>query len=347
MFEIKIEKSQKRKGKIIYKDYIYNLDRVSKSYINWRCVRRDCLRRIHSDFNKNIVIKEVIHWHEKENPRITKIMINKSLKTSGLTSKETFENSFGKANSEISPADKIFLGNYNHLSDKYIKLQNNDFNCKIDGNDDISESYKYTFDNNLFFQFDSGFSDPKRFLIFSTIENLNIMNRSNVWLSDGAFSTSPKNFKQIYIFYGTTFGKTIPLIYVFMKFKSQDCYTSLFLKIFELVKKSPEVFIIDFELAVFNSIKIAFRNTEIKKCNFHFTQIMVRFLQSEKLIGLYKNDITLKINVKNILILAYVLVEKVEHEFLRISENSTDENSLKVILFFKKKTKFKKCKHER
>ncbi|KAG0441400.1 hypothetical protein DMUE_1081 [Dictyocoela muelleri] len=121
-----------------------------------------------------------------------------------------------------------------------------------------------------------------------------------------------------------------------MKSKSQKSYTEAFRKIFTFLKKGPDVFIIDFEIAVFNSIKTIFPNTKINGCNFHFNQLIVNFLKKNQLIGIYKVNEKFRKFVKYLLILSYVPKEKIEVEFEKIIAIKEDNNIYDIIIkYFK------------
>ncbi|KAG0422345.1 hypothetical protein DMUE_6219, partial [Dictyocoela muelleri] len=103
-----------------------------------------------------------------------------------------------------------------------------------------------------------------------------------------------------------------------MKSKKQEQYKIILSKITEMTKNYPEYFIIDFELAVYNSIKEIMPNTIINGCNFHFNQLIVRFLNVNNILKYYKTDEHFKKFVKYLLLLAYVPLNMIEYEFEKI-----------------------------
>ncbi|KAG0437105.1 hypothetical protein DMUE_3880, partial [Dictyocoela muelleri] len=112
----------------------------------------------------------------------------------------------------------------------------------------------------------------KSILHFSTETNLQLLKKSNVWMADGTFHSSPKEFAQVYIIYCNSFDITIPAIYVLMKSKTENVYKIIFDKIKELINIGPKMFIIDFETSVYNAMSKVFPEVEIRGCNFHFNQ---------------------------------------------------------------------------
>ncbi|KAG0440800.1 hypothetical protein DMUE_1484 [Dictyocoela muelleri] len=103
-----------------------------------------------------------------------------------------------------------------------------------------------------------------------------------------------------------------------MKSKTGSSYIEIFKKIKFLVKQSPEIFIIDYEMGIYNAINTVLDHTKLYGCNFHFNQIFIRFLNEQKIIDFYKNYKNFKIYVKYLLLLAFVPPDKIQEEFQKI-----------------------------
>ncbi|KAG0420574.1 hypothetical protein DMUE_6337, partial [Dictyocoela muelleri] len=71
--------------------------------------------------------------------------------------------------------------------------------------------------------------------------------------------------------------------------------------------------------SVYNAMSKVFPEVEIRGCNFHFNQIVVRFMIENKIIENYKNDLTFRKFVKYLLSLAYVPKQSVESEYKKIN----------------------------
>ncbi|KAG0441405.1 hypothetical protein DMUE_1078 [Dictyocoela muelleri] len=100
-----------------------------------------------------------------------------------------------------------------------------------------------------------------------------------------------------------------------MKTKTQKSYISAFEEVSRLIKKHPVTMIIDYEIAVYNAISKVFYNTKISGCNFHFNQIITRFMIENKIIDIYKTNEHFKKIVRYLLILAYLPTNIVKSEF--------------------------------
>ena len=72
----------------------------------------------------------------------------------------------------------------------------------------------------------------ERILIFTTSANVNCLAQSYFWIMDGTFKTVPNIFRQLYTIHGYVGGsensRIMPLVYVLMSSKSEECYQRLF-----------------------------------------------------------------------------------------------------------------------
>ncbi|KAG0436874.1 hypothetical protein DMUE_3999, partial [Dictyocoela muelleri] len=91
MENIKKIKNQKGGRKLIYKNFIYNYSYTSKNFISWRCHRRGCSGRIHTDHNLEKKLSENTHWHEEESTKIAKADVVRKLKQKALSTNDSFE----------------------------------------------------------------------------------------------------------------------------------------------------------------------------------------------------------------------------------------------------------------
>ena len=99
---------------------------------------------------------------------------------------------------------------------------------------DLPMTLRYTLRNELFLLHDSGFLDQKRFLLFSTDQNMRTLARCKTLNVDGTFSSIPKGFYQLLSIFGTIYGRSYPLVYCILSDKSSESYQRLF----EFIKKS-------------------------------------------------------------------------------------------------------------
>jgi hypothetical protein len=75
---IELIKSKRTGENAIYENYIYNLDKESGLKRNWRCVKRDCTGRLHSE---GLIVKYVKpHNHSSSHESILKLKFNSKIK---------------------------------------------------------------------------------------------------------------------------------------------------------------------------------------------------------------------------------------------------------------------------
>ncbi|KAG0420793.1 hypothetical protein EQH57_0001 [Dictyocoela roeselum] len=316
MNSIKIIKSQKnKKKKLIHSNYIYNLDKKYNNFICWRCIRRDCRGRIRTNLESTIILSNNLHWHEEEHKRLLKIKLNENLKKSALRTNDDFEECLNRSILGMNESEKMFIGKYDSLRDYFTRLRNSKLNNDAGHELNILDSYKYTFDGQLFLQSYNKIENKNGYLLFGTNKSLDLLKKSKLWLLDGTFYTAPKGFSQIYIIYSEVFNKIVPLIYILMKSKTQEAYKMIFMEIREKIDCPPKMLIMDFEISVFNAVRDVFPDIETRGCNFHFSQIVVKFMNENKMLAFYNYNKDFKRFVKFLMILAFVPEEKVEEEF--------------------------------
>ncbi|KAG0434759.1 hypothetical protein DMUE_5041 [Dictyocoela muelleri] len=121
---MKIIRSRKGNKKIVFKNYICNIDRECSKFISWRCVRRDCQGRLRTSKNLENIISKNDHWHEEETARITRIDMNQKLHEYANDTNENFEYSLNKTLSNLEDGKKQYIGNYSNIRDYFKKLCN-------------------------------------------------------------------------------------------------------------------------------------------------------------------------------------------------------------------------------
>ena len=139
--------------------------------------------------------------------------------------------------------------------------------------------------------YDSGSDDPDRFLLFTTEENLDILEVNTVWHADGTFKSCPSLFYQVYTVHAVMNGHSIPLVYFLLQGKTEDQYV----KALSQLKKQnsyldPTEVVVDFEKASINAFLTVFPKVQVRGCFFHFAQANWRKVQELGLAPLYNSD---------------------------------------------------------
>ena len=110
-----------------------------------------------------------------------------------------------------------------------------------------------------FYRYVSGINDESRIIIFVTKYKEGFICKTNTCLIDGTFKTAPLGFYQILTIHGYFLGRSYPLIYIFLKNKTEMIYTKAFIKIFEIFNSDPKYIILDFEKALINAAEKVFQ----------------------------------------------------------------------------------------
>lgn len=326
---IQIIKSSKNKKMLLVNEYLYHFDRETKKGNTWRCVSRTCAGRLLTDINNTIVINETIHDHTPDMDRVNK---NKIIMAKNEAIEKNIPcNTFFTDITVQTRREGTIIPNINNLRDVYTRALKKNV-TPFCSNSDILEIYKSTLNNDNFLQFDSGVSDINRILVYSTSTNIENLSMSSCWLSDGTFYSSPETFYQIYIVYGYYFNKVMPLVYFFCKNKAKQTYIQISNYLKENCKNAPKYWITDFEEGPISAFQCNYSNVEFSGCNFHFNQIIIKYLQTNKMITIYRNNCIFRLFVNKLMSLAFCPEEHIVSAFNTLI--STDNNEKQLLEWF-------------
>ena len=82
-------------------------------------------------------------------------------------------------------------------------------------------------------------NDPRRFLMFSTSRQLDLLKNSEHIYGDGTFKR-PRYFCQHYIFHGEYMGKVFPCVHVLMSNRTQSDYERVIKKLMDWIVSSKK-----------------------------------------------------------------------------------------------------------
>jgi len=187
---------------------------------------------------------------------------------------------------------------------------------------EIPQCYQYLGPNEKFLLHDSGQSE-QRFLIFITQTSLQILQKSEVWYSDGTFKVSPSLFQQLYTIHCNVDDTVMPMAYILMSHRTKQMYIDVLSKLrSHLNGFQPKSIVTDYESAMISACSQIFPDSEHYGCYFHFSQCVWRQIQkipeaAEK----YKQDPDFKLHIKALLSLAFVPKEKVEESFDKLVDS--------------------------
>lgn len=146
--------------------------------------------------------------------------------------------------------------------------------------------------NNL--RYDISGPSENRFLIFSTDNLLNVLERSHTWLIDGTFKICPEIFGQVMSIHGIGFNDdntSMPGLFALLAKKQTSSYIDFLNAVKSIIPNlKPREFICDFELGLHNAINEVYDEASITVCYFHFAQS-----QRRKLGGILSRAITIQL----------------------------------------------------
>lgn len=119
------------------------------------------------------------------------------------------------------------------------------------------------------------------------------------------------------------------LLYVLTTSKSKDAYDEIFREILSLEPRiNPTDVMLDFEMAVMNSIRHFLPLCQIHGCFFHFTQNIWRHIQTVGLQTAYTNDGNFALKIRLLIALAFVPVDNVIDAYAQLIETEffSEEN---------------------
>ncbi|CAF4495412.1 unnamed protein product, partial [Rotaria magnacalcarata] len=163
--------------------------------------------------------------------------------------------------------------------------------------------------------FDSGPGDH-RLIIFSSPEQLKILEETEEILIDGTFKVTPAIFTQLYTIHGVYRNCVFPLVFALLSDKQQQTYQRLINELRRLCPSwNPKSVMIDFEKGAINAFQGTFTTLSISGCFFHLQKSIQRKLQNLGLKTNYENDSKFACDVNKIAALAFLLPSDVNQGF--------------------------------
>lgn len=187
--------------------------------------------------------------------------------------------------------------------------------------------------------------DKDIILVFSTKQNLRLLDLSRFWIMDGTFQCCPDLFYQMYTIHGQV-GQNVdtrqilPLVYGLLSSKTERAY-GIFLQIvlrFTLneinIQLNPETIITDFELAAIKASQNAFPTTQHKCCFFHLSQNIWKHIQKEGLSKKYISNSEFAHKMRHLAALAYLDPTEIPEAFEIIRDQVIANEGGKVTDWF-------------
>lgn len=181
--------------------YLYTLTHNNSDTINWRCQQRKCGGRCKSGLdNHTIVIITTPHNHTPNVAEYEVLVRKKNLKQiASSDNRVANRRTIRASNSQLSTEALALVPSYEATRKQMARVRiKKEFHSRFDSRKEIiiPREYMTTFSKERFFWDDS--QDEDRILIFTTQNNLNILDKYHDWLADGTFDIAPRLYKQIF-----------------------------------------------------------------------------------------------------------------------------------------------------
>ena len=172
---------------------------------------------------------------------------------------------------------------------------------------------------------DSGMDDPSRILVMGSMDMVQELENSDLWLGDGTFAIVPNMFYQLYTLHCKVGNKYPPCIYFLLPNKTQGTYEKMLGILNTIIPNSnPSTILIDFEVAAQNAFMIAFPNSQIKGCLFHLSQSVMRHVCELGLKREFETNKDFNMSVKSLAALTFVPEEDILEVFQELANYISD-----------------------
>lgn len=297
----------------------------------WRCVNRNdgCKGRLHTDLNDVILRRVGYHTHGSNAVGVQVAKVKTAMKR---RAHETMEQPSQIITSVIQNIDQATMGQLPtrdaaRKTIQRVRRQNAIFPPTPNSLAELVIPDRYTkYEANegqeeLFLLGDTGPDDQNRILLFGRDSYRAWSNEMDEVFMDGTFTLSPPLFEQVYVILSKRGQYVFPVLYALLPNKLQRTYYTLFILIIEIWPQfNPSHIYLDYEMAVLNSARELFPNTEFHGCLFHLMKNFRRQLTESGLLQRYNTDSTFAHEARMIPALAFVPITDLNDAFDSLSD---------------------------
>ena len=134
-------------------------------------------------------------------------------------------------------------------------------------------------------------SETKALLVFCSKFGANLLNNSNVWVSDGTFTMPKGLFVQLYVVHcQAKDGIAYPAIYGMFTDRSAATYHQFFSILKEIADKGPEFVVVDLELAPMSQYNDFWPEAVVEGCEFHVRRAFRENMGAKGILSAYNGD---------------------------------------------------------
>ena len=274
-----------KRGKDLLVDshgYIYNQRKAKYEYrLDWECTVRSKHTRCYANvkqFGQTFTRGKKEHCHPPVKGALTKAKISSAAKRVGA--KEVFTS----AGNIIQDLLTEFRGEPFLPKPQNLVRLTNLFRQKMHFKEptDLSFELNIEYISEEFFREDIHINGH-RHLVFSTPDQLRLLEKSKRWYVDATFKVVKAPFMQLFsvhsfIRHGES-NKQVPLAYVLMSGKRKEDYAAVLEAIKGVTSVAVVEVVMDFEVAMWQAVRAVFEEGQIKGCVFHWVQAIWRQVQ--------------------------------------------------------------------
>ena len=184
----------------------------------------------------------------------------------------------------------------------------------------------------------------ERHVIFSTKQQLKLLEHAKTWFVDGTFKFVKALFKQLFSIHAMVRSNEdvlqVPLACILMS-RRQACDYQLILEAIVASFAAPprlKRVILDFEAAIWVAMETVFPNAELRGCSFHFTQAIYRKVQNLGLQSAYQGEQSVCRFVKKLIALCYIPSAHIRPLFSSLARETDDNQSLQELVHYIRST---------
>ena len=256
-------KSQRGKPKLKHQGYFYCLLREKDGIKTWRCDKRQC-RAIATTFEDNVLTTRE-HLHEPDMKHSDQLNVSEKIKEKAANSNTQPRNIVQDTTATFTRECAVAMPKYKSLVRSIQRQRGWGNNPGTLKDVVIPSELQLTLRGKNFLAYDSASDDREGFLIFSTEQNLDLLESTPQWHADGTVKYCPALFHQLYTVHVFLNGHTIPLAYMLLKRNTKELYLRALTELRELNPcLQPTQIAIDFEIACLLVFEELFPKVSIK-----------------------------------------------------------------------------------
>ena len=289
-------KTQKNGRKMFHEGYFYTVETdvgdPPNNRIAWKCERTGnktnvkCGGRAYTTNHYEPVTVTKQHNHEPEPERLACHEVIDLLKQQAVITNDNPRSLIKRAQTGLTDESSSKMRRHRNLTAminrKRNKKADHGLNALSIAETEVPELLKVTYKDQKFYYGKYG-SDNKLVFIFTTEQNLQLLQKYTDWYADGTFDVSPKLFKQLFTVNIIVKNRNLPMLYALLPDKTEISYTLVFKFIQGYISIPPKSVLVDFEKAALNAIAKTFKETSIQGCYFHLASNMWKHVNNNGL----------------------------------------------------------------